>query len=103
MWVIIGIMCIVAMFLISMILKQMIKYEELQAENSYTNYEIESMIQEMNQKLQETKTLQENNFIRVLKNNSELQNFIAEVEYYINNYSIVESHDKIKELLSRQR
>jgi len=103
MWYFIMIMCIVASFLICLILRQMIKYEELKEENSYTNYEIESIIKEIDRKLQETKTLQENNFIRVLKKNTELQNFKSDVEYYINNYSIVDAHDKIKELLSRQR
>lgn len=103
MWILIMVMCIIVLFLINVILKQMIRYEKLKQKNSYTNYEIENMIQKIDRKLKETKTLQENNFIKVLEKNTELQNFKSKVEYYINNKSIVEAHDKIKELLSRQR
>ena len=68
-----------------------------------TNYEIQNIVQEIDRKLKETKTLQESNFIRILEKNTELQNFKSEVEYYINNKSIVEANDKIKDLLSQQR
>ena len=103
MWVLIAIMSLIAMFLMNLLLRQMIKYEELKEENSYTNYEIESIVKGIELKLERTKKLQENNFIRVLEKNTELQNFKSKVEYYINNYSIVEGHDEIKKLLSRQR
>lgn len=103
MWVLIIVMCIVVLFLINVLLRQMIKYEKLKEKNSYTNYEIQNIVQEIDRKLKETKTLQESNFIRILEKNTELQNFKSEVEYYINNKSIVEANDKIKDLLSQQR